>query len=318
MGSTFQRDTSVTADASVPGRFLAHLPVTWAAPNVPQGGISLAAATRAMQAALGDVAMPLRSVSCVFAAPVEAGDVEIDVSVLRQGRSVAQVTSTMRTPGRTAGLTAIAVFGATRPGFEFTDVAAPEFPDPSSLPRFRDGLPDGVEMQEDFEPFPIWTHHIEGRPVVGHPPWEDYEPTGSERQTLQRFDETPRDADGTVDPLALVCLCDTMPGAVAERMGQPIEHPWYGPSADLTVHITGTARSEYLLMRNFARRATDGYASLEIELWDPTEGLVAYGTQTMIFTFSDGIPEGNDRFPLDVRRRVAAEAETAGSSTDAA
>ena len=116
-------------------------------------------------------------------------------------------------------------------------------------------------------------------------------------------------ADETVPGrfLALVCLCDTMPGAVAERMGQPIDHQWYGPSADLTVHLTGTARSEYLLMRNFARRAGDGYASLEIELWDPTEGLVAYGTQTMIFTFSNGIPEGNDRFPIDVRRRLAAE-----------
>ena len=120
------------------------------------------------------------------------------------------------------------------------------------LPRFRDGFPDGVEREEDSGPFPIWTNHIEGWPVVGHPPWD-------------------------------------------------------GPSADLTVHLTGTARSEYLLMRNFARRAGDGYASLEIELWDPTEGLVASGTQTMIFTFSNGIPEGNDRFAIDVRRRLAAE-----------
>ena len=307
MSSVFQRDSSVVVDSTRPGRFLAHLPATWAAPTVPQGGISLAAATRAMQTAIGDVAMSLRSVSCVFAAPVEAGDVEIDVTVLRQGRSVAQALATMRTPGAAAGLTAIAVFGTKRPGFEFTDLTAPEFPDPTSLPRFRDGLPDGVEMDEDSGPFPIWTNHIEGWAVVGHPPWQHYEPTGSERQTLQRFDETPRTDDGSIDPLALVCLCDMMPGAVAERMGQPIDHEWYGPSADLTVHLTGTARSEYLLMRNFARRAGDGYASVEIELWDPTEGLVAYGTQTMIFTFSNGVPEGNDRFPLDVRRRLATE-----------
>lgn len=307
MGSAFQRDTAIVADPTTPFRFAAHLPDTWAAPNVPQGGISLAAATRAMHVALGEGAMALRSVSCVFAAPVESGDAEIDVTVLRQGRSVAQTAASMRTPGQTAGLTAIAVFGEPRPGFEFTDLTPPDFPDPATLPRFRDGLPDGVELDGDLGPFPIWTHHIEGRPVTGHPPWEDYIPTTSERQTLQRFDETPRTADGSVDPLALVCLCDTMPGAVAERMGQPIAHQWYGPSADLTVHITGTARSEYLLVRNFARRAGGGYASLEIEVWDPVEGLVAYGTQTMIFTFLNGAPEGEDRLPLDLRRPAVVE-----------
>jgi hypothetical protein len=91
-------------------------------------------------------------------------------------------------------------------------------------------------------------------------------------------------------------------------MGPNPEFDWYGPSADLTVHITGTARSDWLLMRNRARRAGDGYASLEIELWDPESGLVAYGTQTMIFTFSDAVPTGADRFPVDVRRRLEREA----------
>ncbi len=307
MASAFQRDSSVVADPAVPGRFLADLPVTWSAPTVPQGGISLATATRAMGAALDD-SLALRSVSCVFAEPVEAGRAEIDVTVLRQGRSVAQVAATMRTPGRAAGLSAIAVFGRSRPGFEFTDVTPPAFPDPESLPRFRDGLPDGVEWEEDFAPFPIWEHHIEGRPVVGNPPWEDYIPTTSERQNLQRFDETPREPDGSIDPLALVCLCDMMPGAVAQRMGQPIAHDWYGPSADLTVHITGSARSEYLLTRNFARRAADGYASVEIELWDPEAGLVAYGTQTMVFAFAGAVPEGQDRYPLDLRNLPAGSA----------
>lgn len=304
MGSAFQRDSGVTVDAAIPGRYGAHLPMTWAAPNVPQGGISLAAATRAMHESIGVDTMALRSVSCVFAAPVEAGEAEIDVTVLRRGRSVAQTIATVRSPGRDAGLTAIAVFGTARPGFEFTDVAPPEFPDPMSLPRFRGPLPDGVDIGPAF---PIWANHIEGRPVMGHPPWEDYEPSTSERQTFQHFDETPRRDDGTIDPLALVCLCDTMPGAVYERMGQPCDYDWYGPSADLTVHITGTARSEWLLMRNRARRANDGYASLEVELRDPVEGLVAYGTQTMIFTFSDAIPEGDHRFPLDVRRQLRVE-----------
>jgi acyl-CoA thioesterase len=298
MLSAFQRDTTVVPDPARPGRFHAHLPKTWAAPNVPHGGLALAAATRGMQASVPEH-MSLRSVTCVFAAPVEAGDVEIDVTALRVGRSVAQTLATMRTPGRDAGLTAIAVFGAPRAGFEFTDVAAPAMPPVEPLPSFRDPLPEGVEFERD--PFPLWVHHLEGKPVVGHPPWEHYLPFSSERGNYQRFDETPYLDDGTVDPLALVTLCDMMPGAVAERLGLPLEYDWYGPSADLTVHVVGTARSEWLYARNRARRAGDGYASVEVEIWDPATGLVAYGTQTMIFTFFGPVPEGDHRLPLDLR-----------------
>jgi acyl-CoA thioesterase len=136
---------------------------------------------------------------------------------------------------------------------------------------------------------------------MGHPPWEHYVPTTSERAQYQRFDHPAHLPDGTVDPLALVVLCDMMPGAVAERLGQPIEHSWYGPSADLTVHILGTATSEWILTRNRAHRAGGGYASVEIEVWDPATGLVAYGTQTMIFTFDGPAPEGHLRLPLDLR-----------------
>jgi acyl-CoA thioesterase len=298
MPTAFQRATAVTRPDPDDVRFHADLPASWAAPAVPQGGISLAVTVRAMQAALGRP-LPLRSVTCVFAAPVEAGPVEIDVEVLREGRSIAQTTGTTRTPGRTAGLTAVGVFGAERPGFEFTDLEPPDFPDPAGLPSFRDPLPEDVDF--DRTPFPIWVHHVEGRPVIGHPPWEAYVPTSSLRAQYQRFDEPPRLADGSIDPLALVALCDTMPGAVAERMGNSGEHPWYGPSADLTVHLTGTARSEWILARGRARAAYDGYASVEIELWDPRAGLVAYGTQTMIFVFDGDPPTGDARLPPDRR-----------------
>ena len=81
-------------------------------------------------------------------------------------------------------------------------------------------------------------------------------------------------------------LCDTMPGAVGERMGPDLPM-WFGPSADLTVHVLGRATSEWLLAHNRARHAGDGYASVEMELWDPARGLVAYATQVMFFSFPE-------------------------------
>ena len=144
-------------------------------------------------------------------------------------------------------------------------------------------------------PFNFW-EHVEGRAASGHAPWEDYQPTTSERSAWYRFDEPPFTDSGELDPLALVTLCDTMPGAVGERMG-PGPKPWIPPSADLTVHVLGSATSEWLLARNRARHAGDGYASVELELWDPGRGLVAYATQVMFFTFPEGPPPPEFRRP---------------------
>ncbi len=102
-----------------------------------------------------------------------------------------------------------------------------------------------------------------------------------------RFDDPPILPDGTSDPFALVTLCDTQPGAVGERMG-PNRPMWLPPSVDLTVHVFGAPTSEWLLSHNRAHHAGDGYASTEIELWDPEQGLIAYATQLMLFVFPDG------------------------------
>jgi hypothetical protein len=78
-----------------------------------------------------------------------------------------------------------------------------------------------------------------------------------------------------------------MPGAVGERLG-PRQEAWLPPSADLTVHVLDDARAEWILAVNRARHAGDGYASVDMELWDmeaPAPKLVAYGTQVMFFSF---------------------------------
>jgi acyl-CoA thioesterase len=141
---------------------------------------------------------------------------------------------------------------------------------------------------------PFWATLVEGRPALGHPPWEDYAPTSAERAYWYRFDDPPRRDDGTLDPLGLVVLGDTMPGAVGERVG-PTDRPWFGPSVDLTVHLLDDSRSEWVLAHNRARHAGDGYASADMALWDPGDGdgdarLVAYATQLLFFTFPQGSP----------------------------
>ena len=104
------------------------------------------------------------------------------------------------------------------------------------------------------------------------------------------FDDAPVRPDGTIDPLALVVLVDTMPGAVGEKVGRQ-EQPWFAPSVDLTVHLLDECRSPWVLAHNRARHAGDGYASADMALWDcgpdgkSEPRLVAYATQVFLFTF---------------------------------
>ena len=269
------------------GRYAADLGAHWNCPIVPQGGIVAATAARAMEAALGEPAQQLRSLNGVFAGRVAHGPVDIAIEVLRRGRSMSQVRVALRNPGADAGFDALAVFGAEREGFSFTDARVPDGVIPvADCPSYRDPPPPDFAL--DHEPFPFW-FHVEGRPCIGHAPWEDYEPESSLRAQWYRFDDPPRADDGTWDPYALVALCDTMPGAVSERVGpKGSSRNWLPPSADFTVHVLDRARSDWVLAVNRARHAGDGYASADMEMWDvddATPRLVAYATQTMVFSF---------------------------------
>jgi acyl-CoA thioesterase len=288
----FELGTAVERGAA-DGAYTACFGEEWNCPIVPHGGLVTAAALRAMAAELGDPAQTLRSVTTVFAAQVKPGPVEIEVNVLRRGRSITQLAATVHNPGAAAGHTLVAVFGAARPGFEFTDVRPPDVPPPHECRSFRDPPPPGFENRTHMN---FWDH-IEGRPASGNAPWEPYIPTSSERAAWYRWDEPPMLDDGRLDPLAIVTLTDTMPGAVGQRMGR--DQYWLPPSCDLTVHLLGDAHTEWILAVNRCRRATSGYASAEMEIWDGTrQHLVAYATQQMVFVFPDGPPPPEERVPI--------------------
>jgi len=85
-----------------------------------------------------------------------------------------------------------------------------------AVPVIRDPLPEGVT---GFAPASFW-ERVESRPAIGHAPWDDWGPTSSERVYWYRFDEPPISDTGEWDPLALVALCDTMPGAGESAWGR--------------------------------------------------------------------------------------------------
>lgn len=284
VGDTPWADLDIHAEPARPGRFRGAISDPWMLAVVPQGGIVAALAVRAMAELLGDASQTPRSVTAVFAGKVAAGAVEIEATVLRRGRSMSQLTATVRNPGEEAGLTAIAAFGAPRRGFAFTDLEMPDVDGPEGRRSFRDPLPEGVEFEFQRPPMPFWEQIIESRPVIGRPPWEPFEEGRAEAANWVRIDDPPVLADGRLDPLAALVVCDTMPGAVGQKLG-PDTGPWFGPSVDLTVHLLEPTEPGWLLAHNRARHAGDGYASVDQALWTEDGRLVAYATQLMFFAF---------------------------------
>lgn len=289
MGSTFAEDTVVRRVAA--GSYEAVVDEAWNLRPLPQGGIVTALACRAMADELDAPEERLRTLHTAFVTQVTHGPVTIEVQTLRRGRSMSHLRAAVANAGAGSGHVTTAVFGVGRRGFAFTDLEPPtSVPPPSQCPSWRSALPEGVE---GFTPMAFWSERVEGRTVLGHAPWEDYQPGRAENAMWYRFDDPPFGADGTIDPLALVVLVDTMPGAVAEKLGPASRRNWFAPSVDLTVHLLDDCRSPWVLAHGRARHAGDGYASADMALWDcGLDGtgdarLVAYGTQLFVFSFLD-------------------------------
>jgi len=262
------------------GHYRATLDHGWDLVPLPQGGIVLSFGLRAAAEELHDPAHELRTCTTVFAGQVSAGELEIDVNVLRRGRSATQVAVSVRNVGAAAGASALAVFGSRRRGPTFVDVQMPDVDPPSECRSFREPPPPEFES---FGTRPFW-QRVEGRAALGHAPWEEFTPENSDVATWIRFDDPPLLPDGALDPLGVVTLADRMPGCIGEMVG-PSPEPWFAPSADLTVHLFEPATTKWLLAHDRARWADDGWASAESTLWDENGTLVAYATQMMIFTY---------------------------------
>lgn len=273
------------------GRYRATIGPAWMLAMVPQGGIVAAIATRAMALELhteeGEP-QALRSSHGVFVSPVPEGEVLVEVTVLRRGRSMSQAQATVRAPDTAAGYTALAVFGGPRRGVDFTELAFPEVPAPDACPSFRDGPPpEVVAAGRPVIRFPFWEEVVEGRSAIGHAPWDPTPRTEARCANWLRLDEPPVRSDGMLDPGALLAVADRMPGSFFERIG-PTEEIWFAPSVDLTVHLFAPATPGWLLADDRAHHAGDGYASVETALWDPRgpagPTLVAWATQVMFLT----------------------------------
>jgi acyl-CoA thioesterase len=270
----FVADTAV--ERVGPGVYRCELSGRWNAALHPFGGVATALALRAMQDDLAHPDQRLRTATTVYVSPVPVGPLEIRVERLRAGRTGSQLQASVRSAGATeGGLVQLAVYGQEREGFAFTDAVAPEAPPPERCPGLSEPPPGFAGWRSTF------FEQMEMRHVRMHAPWETgWEAGRAEAVRWMRFRRTPRTPDGSLDPLALVALSDTMPPAIGQRLG-PGAPFFFAPSCDLTAHVFATTREEWLLLRARCRLAGEGYASGECEIWSRDGRLLVYATQLM-------------------------------------
>jgi acyl-CoA thioesterase len=273
--SDLAADTAVTRLGPEPGRYEATLPDAWSF-LAPSGGVLMTVALRAMVAELADPALKLISASTLFCTPIAAGRLIVDVEILRRGNVAAQVRASLSSAGGEGpGLFVLATFARDREGPHLVDAKMPEVPLPDVAPRIEDRVP--VPSRERA---PIFAN-FEGRLARGHRFWESGWEAGEARFARWFRYKIPQMVDGTVDPLALPPIVDTMPPSLRQGLG-PDAPPFDAPSLDLTIHFLDRTPSEWLLASSHTRLARAGYASAEIEIWGEDGTLCAYGTQTMI------------------------------------
>lgn len=285
MAGDLRVDTAVQKIKEAPGWYTADLPDAW---NwmTPAGGVLMTVAMRAMVAEIGDATYKPVSATTLFCSPVPSGPLEIRVEVIRRGNAAIQLRaalSSTRVPG--PGLEVSATFARDRAGVDLAGADFPDVPLPAAAPAFDEHGPHrlgsfpflgNVDVRL-AQGYPFWaTEFLARNPGVAR---KDPEPARFAR--WYRYHASQLEADGTLDPLAIPPIADTMPSAVANKLG-PAGKPFHAPSLDLTVHFLEPARTEWLLVATYARRARAGYATAEAEIWTEDGKLCAYSTQTMM------------------------------------
>jgi acyl-CoA thioesterase len=275
-------DLAVEAAPGQPGVYRGHAREVWNAPVYPSGGVLMGAALRAMEHALGRPEHRLRTATTLFVATVAPGPFEIRVEVLRTGRRMSQLRTSLGNPGRAPGHITLAAFGEARPAFAFSDSDPPQAPPPDACPGPAE-LPPGARSFN--APF---FQNVEYRRVRMHHNFEvGWEGGRAEAIRWIRFRQPPRLPDGRLDPASLPALADTMPSAVGQFLGPDPSRFFHAPSVDLTLHHFADARGDWLLARTRAHWAGDGYASAATHLWDDDGTLVAYAAQLMLIRFPE-------------------------------
>jgi acyl-CoA thioesterase len=260
----FDHDTAVVRVA--PGRYRGRIDRGWWIINGPNGGYIAAIVLRAMMDEVAEPVRAPRSLTLHYLRPPTEGEISVEVTVERAGRTLSTVSARLFQEERLMVI-ALGAFATPRATFEFSDRKPPPIAPPDECESMQKRFGVNIELRSRYDT----------RLGIG-----DELGSGSSRALLGgwiRFEE-PR----VVDALAVAAFTDAFPPAVFTRAGGraglgPI------PTIDLDIHfrsslpLTGADPSDYCIAVFSSLSGREGFVEEDGEIWSASGVLLAQSRQ---------------------------------------
>jgi acyl-CoA thioesterase len=262
----FDTDTAVTPLGG--GTYAARLDRGWWIARGPNGGYIAAIVLQALTAEVGNPERQARSLTVHYLAPPAEGDVTIDVTLERAGRTASFASARLRQGDRLIAL-GLGAFLVDREAPSFTDATPPEVPPPELCPDLAALLsPVEIEMRDRYE----------SRWAIGTPPGDGQAREAIAGGWIRLAESRPLDA-----PL-LAAYADAWMPPVFLRLPEPNAVP----TVDLTVHFRSPLPSpdvdddDYVLTVFRTRVLAGGFLEEDGEIWSRNGVLLAQSRQLAV------------------------------------
>ncbi len=237
----------------------------WSQGRSAFGGLAAAFAVTAMRKQL-PLARTIRSLMVSFIAPVPAGTVKLDATVLRQGKNVTQCSASLLADGQVA-LQAMAAFGNSREAYRPPTHSKIELPNRSQ----------GIRFDEHTERLPRFLHYFDGCWIDGGMPF-----SGNYQPCLKMWVRHKQDL--TNFPVEkIITIADIPPPVLLSHFEKP---PVPASSLSWSLEFVEAPESiagEWFYLEFNVDAAADGYTQQSGRVFDETGRLVALTRQCMVY-----------------------------------
>jgi hypothetical protein len=264
--SGFDAATSISPIGD--GQFAWTVPDGWQQGRGAWGGLVIAALVRSVMASEPDAGRTVRTISVQMMAPAIVGPHVIQARIVRRGSAMSTWSAVVSDASDAVVASIVAITGGPRASVrtherrDWGTATAPVVPPPDSLERAPSG-----------PPFPVFTQHLDMRPVSGMP--LSGEPAVSIGWLALRQAPSP-------SAVALLALVDAWWPASLPMLAEMPRVATVNFMANLLLDPETVAAGEPLLHESFVTAAADGFVSEHRRLWTSDGRLAVDNLQTMV------------------------------------
>jgi acyl-CoA thioesterase len=258
--SRFDRDTQLSPTA--PGVYGVRIDTAWWVARGPNGGYVAALLVRALEAAVGDPARQLRSITVHYVRPPAEGPARVETRIERVGGSLTSVSARL-VQGDALQALALAAFSKPRATASFHHAVMPEVAPPEAIaPRGDPRVPIHARYEQRWAIGPHYFEGARGREAI----------TGGWIRLAE--------GSHALDAALLTAYADAWPPSVFATNELPMALGGV-PTVDLTVHVRGELPlpDDFVLVSFRTREVSGGFLEEDGEIWSRDGRLLAHSRQ---------------------------------------